>query len=32
MSELLTCSVCGCELDDDFYEAEDDEILCEQCY
>ena len=31
MSETLTCSVCGCELDDDFYEAED-EILCEECY
>ena len=24
MSETLTCSVCGCELDDDFYEAEDE--------
>ena len=25
MSDTLTCSVCGCELDDDFYEAEDEE-------
>ena len=32
MSETLSCSVCGCELDDeDFYEAED-EYLCEECY
>ena len=32
MSETLTCSVCGCELDDDdFYEAED-AIICAECY
>ena len=32
MSEIMTCSVCGCELDDDdFYEAED-AILCAECY
>ena len=31
MSETLTCSVCGCEIDDGSYEAEN-EFLCEDCY
>lgn len=31
MSELITCSQCGCEIEDEVYEAED-EYLCENCY
>ena len=31
MSELITCSLCGCEIKEEDYEAED-EYLCESCY
>ena len=32
MSEIMTCSVCGCEIGDDSYEVEDEILICEDCY